>query len=329
MNNTPEILVVDDIDSAAKDYAKLIKNKLGLNTVAFSDPDEATNAVRNYNIKVVILDQVMPNKSGNELLKEILLLKPDIKSLLLTGEASNEQLGNAINAGFNHYLGKHQLAQLCPLVLKLYEQYELDSLAKYNIQSPIELNIDIKSKIGVVKHFLISCDPIKGERLDNSRSTQLAEILAGEEKEYETGISLSNSLIIESSVEAELVSNLSLSNSALKILEQKLNTTISGQYKVTDNKKTDIQERSSRKIKLPEQPANIVETYITRRTITQIPYYQDHRIIIKSVCAICKCTKIFSYVISKPTGKYQLIQTDYLSDGSSKIIPIGDIINKI
>lgn len=325
MNYNPEILVVDDEISAAKDYAKLIQDKLGLSTIACEEPNDAIRIIKDYNIKVAILDQVMPKKTGNELLKDILLLKPDIKSLLLTGEASSEQVGDALNTGFKKYLGKSNVANLCPVVLDLYQQYELDVLTKYNLPAPIDLRLNLSSKMGFVKYFLISCDPIKGgEKPDKSQSSQLVEIFVGEEKEYETGVSLSNDLVIEHSVEAEIVSNLSLSTSALKSLEEKLNATISKQYKVTSTKAASVQERSRRKIKLPDQSSDVTETYITRRTIDQVPYYQDYRIIIKSVCHLCKCTKVFAYIISKPTGKYQLIQTDYLSDGTPKVIPIGD-----
>ena len=130
MNYNPEILVVDDEISAAKDYAKLVQDKLGIYSIACDEPNEAVRIVKDYNIKVAILDQVMPQKTGNELLKDILLLKPDIKSLLLTGEASSEQVGTALNTGFKKYLGKSNIADLCPVVLDLYQQYELDILAK-------------------------------------------------------------------------------------------------------------------------------------------------------------------------------------------------------
>ena len=325
MNYNPEILVVDDEISAAKDYAKLVQDKLGINTIACDEPNEAIRIVKDYNIKVAILDQVMPKKTGNELLKDILLLKPDIKSLLLTGEATSEQVGTALNTGFKKYLGKSNIADLCSVVLDLYQQYELDILAKYNLPAPVDLILNLSSKMGLVKYYLISCDPIKGsEKLDKSQSSQLVEIFVGEEKEYETGISLNNDLVIESSIEAEITSNLSLSDNALKTLEEKLNTAISKQYKVTTNKSASIQERSRRKINLPDQSPDVKETYITRRTIDQVPYYQDYRVIIKSVCRLCHCTKVFAYIISKPTGKYQLIQTDYLSDGTPKVIPIGE-----
>lgn len=325
MNYNPEILVVDDEISAAKDYAKLVQDKLGINTIACDEQNEAIRIVKDYNIKVAILDQVMPKKTGNELLKDILLLKPDIKSLLLTGEATSEQVGTALNTGFKKYLGKSNIADLCSVVLDLYQQYELDILAKYNLPAPVDLILNLSSKMGLVKYYLISCDPIKGsEKLDKSQSSQLVEIFVGEEKEYETGISLNNDLVIESSIEAEITSNLSLSANALKTLEEKLNAVISKQYKVTTTKSASVQERSRRKIKLPDQSPDVKETYITRRTIDQVPYYQDYRVIIKSVCRLCHCTKVFAYIISKPTGKYQLIQTDYLSDGTPKVIPIGE-----
>ena len=124
MNKNPEILVVDDVYTAAKDFADLIESKLGLQTIAEHDPDVVMRIIREYDIKVAVIDQVMPKKIGNDLIQDIHAIKPDIKALLLTGEASEEQLGNAINVGFSKFLSKHNISRLHRDVYELYVKYK-------------------------------------------------------------------------------------------------------------------------------------------------------------------------------------------------------------
>ena len=118
-----DVLVVDDIPSAAEDYAKIINAKLGLKTIYTTDPVEAENIVRNSDLKVVVLDQVMPVR-GTELLPRLKDINPQLKSLMLTGEASNEEIGNAVNLGFDGYLDKKKIAELETKVRSLYADYE-------------------------------------------------------------------------------------------------------------------------------------------------------------------------------------------------------------
>ena len=83
MNYNPEILVVDDEISAAKDYAKLVQDKLGINTIACDEPNEAIRIVKDYNIKVAILDQVMPQKNWQRIAKRYSIVKTRYKIFIV------------------------------------------------------------------------------------------------------------------------------------------------------------------------------------------------------------------------------------------------------
>ena len=119
-----EVLVVDDVLSAAEDYARLIHAKTGLKTTYTSSAKEAVEIVLCNDIKVLVLDQVMPEKTGTELLKE---LRPitKAKALMLTGEASKEDLGEAINLKFDAHLDKALVTtRLSDRVTELYVRFE-------------------------------------------------------------------------------------------------------------------------------------------------------------------------------------------------------------
>lgn len=319
MNKTPEILVVDDIYTAAKDFADLIESKLGLQTIAEHDPDEALKIIREYDIKVAVIDQVMPKKIGNELVREIHTIKPDIKALLLTGEASDEQLGNAINAGFSKYLSKHNIKMLHRDVYELYVKYEIETLNKYNPKSPVRLKI-----WGIDSYYLLSCDPVKGVRLDESKSVKLIEIFAGQEQEYEVKVAVDNSIMINQEAEANLASNLSISDRVIKSLKSEVNTSIRSHYNFSESNSISLSNRSSQKISLPSQPSDVGQKYVARKLIHCIPYVQDYQVVIKRTCKWCKTAKIAMSIMSIQLNKFLLRETRYYSDGRVETVSLGD-----
>ncbi|MFK2724759.1 response regulator [Bacteroides fragilis] len=83
----------------------------------------------------MVLDQVMPGKKGTDLYKEIKNINPSIKAIMLTGEASSDEVGLAMRLGFSNYLNKGEILKLPEIVLSLYIQYEIDILKKYSLEN--------------------------------------------------------------------------------------------------------------------------------------------------------------------------------------------------
>ena len=71
-----EILVVDDDLPAAESFAEFIHQKLGLVTAAYSDLNKVLDVVRTGTIKVVVLDERMPEMNGTELYTKIKSINP-------------------------------------------------------------------------------------------------------------------------------------------------------------------------------------------------------------------------------------------------------------
>ena len=60
-----------------------------------------------YNFPVIVSDQIMPGMKGDELLAEISKLSPETMQIMLTGQASAESVGNAVNnANLYRYISK-------------------------------------------------------------------------------------------------------------------------------------------------------------------------------------------------------------------------------
>ena len=79
-----KLLVIDDQAGVTK-VVGLIAGQLGLKTKTINDPSQATEAFIAFKPDVVMLDMIMPEKDGIDVLNEILLTGIPIKVVLTSG----------------------------------------------------------------------------------------------------------------------------------------------------------------------------------------------------------------------------------------------------
>ena len=114
MTKKPAIVCVDDekivLDSLRKEIRTAFQNDI-LVDIAESG-DEALELIREHQIDgrdvpIIISDYIMPGMKGDELLREVKKIYPDIYSILLTGQATPEGVGNAVNwSNLYRYISK-------------------------------------------------------------------------------------------------------------------------------------------------------------------------------------------------------------------------------
>ncbi|URD69214.1 GGDEF/EAL-containing response regulator [Leptospira borgpetersenii] len=110
----PVILLVDDEPSILKGLKEQLKLEFGsdFDIEIAEDAETAWDILeecieRGIDIPVVICDQVMPGMNGDELLIRIHNRKSNIRKIMLTGQASADAVGNALNhANLYRYLSK-------------------------------------------------------------------------------------------------------------------------------------------------------------------------------------------------------------------------------
>lgn len=112
--SNPVILLVDDeqiILRGLKEQLKLaFGNEFDIETA--EDAESAWEILEEYisegiDVPVVVCDQVMPGVKGDELLIRIHKKRPEIRKIMLTGQASADAVGNALNhADLYRYLSK-------------------------------------------------------------------------------------------------------------------------------------------------------------------------------------------------------------------------------
>jgi DNA-binding NtrC family response regulator len=99
------VLLVDDEEEYTEALAQRLEAR-NLSVITASNGDEAIARVREEEIDVVVLDMVMPGRSGVEVLKEIKQIKPLVEVILLTGHATVQSAIDSMTRGAFYYLMK-------------------------------------------------------------------------------------------------------------------------------------------------------------------------------------------------------------------------------
>ncbi len=100
-------LLVDD-EQMVRDFSYSLLSKKGHEVHAFEFGSDAIRFYSGHNreIDFVIVDMLMPEMDGIEVLSQLKEINPEVKSILSTGYASGEQMSRARGAGFNKILRK-------------------------------------------------------------------------------------------------------------------------------------------------------------------------------------------------------------------------------
>ena len=116
-----KVLIVDD----EKDLANALSKRLEIREFAVDtvfSGDEAIGMIRDHDYDVVLLDVLMPGKSGIDTLKEIREIRPFVNIIMLTGHGSEKAARDGIEFGAFDYLTKP--CELKDLLRKIREAVE-------------------------------------------------------------------------------------------------------------------------------------------------------------------------------------------------------------
>jgi DNA-binding NtrC family response regulator len=105
MSSAGRILVVDD-DAAQREMLAGFLRDLGSEVLTAEDGPRALDETRRHNPDVVITDLRMPGMDGHQLLKEILGLNPDIRTILVTAYGTVQGAVACLKDGAFDYLLK-------------------------------------------------------------------------------------------------------------------------------------------------------------------------------------------------------------------------------
>lgn len=304
-----DVLVVDDVPQAAEDYGRLIQAKTGFKVTWTSMPDEAEDIVRQSDIKVVVLDQVMPVK-GTELMQKLKNINPQLKTMMLTGEASGKEIGLAINLNFDKYLDKADVKELPAYVRSLYADYQCDFYESLTKIVPKFLRLTWK---GI--YYLISKEIINDNYVDEKQTKTLLNIFAGEEQERITENVVAEEIIYDTTEDANLGFDLNINPSRYPAVKAAYNKIISWKRGL----RTTRSSKEITKYKLPEK----LEETITHRIIECTPVYEVYKVVLGYKRYIFHKMERGIVIMKVFTGKHHLRQTDHLHDGKTVVHDLG------
>jgi CheY-like chemotaxis protein len=106
-NDDGFMLVVDD-ESIMRKIAVNVLKSAGHEAIAVKGGVEAVDIFkqRHAEINLVLLDLLMPDKSGQETFFEMKEIKPDVKVLLVTGVKKDKRIQSLLDAGVKGYIEK-------------------------------------------------------------------------------------------------------------------------------------------------------------------------------------------------------------------------------
>jgi len=140
----PVIICVDDeqtiLDSLEIDLLKAFEDKYLIETA--QSGEEALELLsellaEQYEVPVVISDQIMPNMKGDELLRSVYAISPNTLKIMLTGQADLEAVANAINyAKLYRYIPKPWQCEDLKLTVTeaIYRYFQDKQLAEKQIE---------------------------------------------------------------------------------------------------------------------------------------------------------------------------------------------------
>lgn len=170
MSQRATILCVDDektiLDALKEQLNRYFKREYTIETA--ENGEKALEIFKelveeNLEVPVIISDHIMPGMKGDELLKQIYLLNPRIKKILLTGQADADAVGRAVNyASLYRYISKPwEQHDLTLTIQEAIRSYYLDkTLEEQNAklvdinESLVDLNTKLEQKIILFNKFV-------------------------------------------------------------------------------------------------------------------------------------------------------------------------------
>lgn len=99
-------LVVDDSATMRRILMNILKTVGFEEVVQASDGSEAVASIDGHDFSLVLMDWNMPNMNGLEALKAIRLKTKDVPVFMVTTEAEQSRVLEALKAGANNYIIK-------------------------------------------------------------------------------------------------------------------------------------------------------------------------------------------------------------------------------
>lgn len=313
-NKIAEILVVDDNLEAARSFAEYITTRLKICAKYESNLSKVLEIVRLGTIKVIILDQRMPDMSGTELYKKIHEINPYIKAIMLTGEADRGEVAEALSMGYVGYLEKNDVQSLPEQALIAYTKYQTELCSRLDEDNAIPIKIwnPLKNRMFLTKYEICSLQEMEQEYIFEDKWKTTLELEAAE-KEVDDIYDFSTEIILQEDARVNSSLNSVLSLKYVSSFKAEINNAIT--HYLGETHKWSL--RKSKRVKTIYRLQDGVEE--GKRAIKKVyernPVYIQYYILIRKICRICGKVQLVPLYLYKPVAKEKTRVRIYFSDG--------------
>lgn len=321
-----EILVVDNDLRAANDFAKMLSRRTSLLAKATDSPKEALDLIRSEPIKLVVLDQRMPEKSGTELFKDIVKINPYIRGIMLTGEAEPAEIMEAYTIGFAASVQKSNLRSLPGIILSEYARYHANMMERELHRTSVVIMSESHGFVMFRKridYILDSVEITNQDFVNDDHWVTVKQIHTGESMKEEDTIELEAKYLFEQNLESKMMSKMGISTEQILKLNSSLEATISEKLKTSFTIGTKRTVKRTWEMKLPDEPANPAGLFVVSRHYQRAPVYIEIRCIVIRKCRCCGVDQPISVIVYATTTKIATRIKDFLSDNSTIVRPTG------
>ncbi|MCJ7603404.1 MAG: response regulator [Desulfobulbaceae bacterium] len=105
MNDKPHLLIIDD-DPTVRDSLKKILEWHGYVVSVFGTGAEALQSVRSNQADIALIDMMLPDSWGTELIRYLKINYPRLLCIIITGDTSTDSVIDALHQGAEGYFQK-------------------------------------------------------------------------------------------------------------------------------------------------------------------------------------------------------------------------------
>lgn len=320
MESNIEILVIDDHIDTAQSYSDLITTQCKFQSIAMSNIESAIKCVSENPIKIVVLDQRMPIP-GSEVFIRLKKINPYLKIVMVTGEASAEEVLKADTLGYAAKLHKNDIVNLPEIIFRLYAEYENGITQIVKSAKPFHRELKFSySHIGYIKYYLLDYRVVSDDFTKITEWKTLERINQGEKQNKEVIIELkiTDKIRISEDFKIQLkntkkifLSNLDIALDTAMSLSNEIEKT-----RMEITKRTT--ELSLRNDEMIDGRKVLSKNYETNQVYKQILLH------IKKECSFCGEHITFPLMIYKPINRKIYRQKCYTEDNKDYVINTGD-----
>jgi CheY-like chemotaxis protein len=326
-----DVLVVDDNAGSAATFATLIRRATQLEASSTDDPQMALSIVEAEPIGVVVLDERMPEMSGTDLFLKIHAIDAEIRAIMLTGEANDEEIGLALNRGFNAFLKKRDVQELPSMVLAQFVDFQANrAIASHRGSQNITSRLFIPpSRLGRLRRHTLTVTVVSESTLaahiapDEAWHT-VEQLVAGETATTVNEVTHRERVIIEQGETEALGGQLTVpgAHAATAAIKGELERSITRQ----GMSETSLRRQVSRTLTMPHEAQDRDAPQLRSRNRQEAPSFTKRRITIRLECSCCGQAGYTSLVAWVHDGGFLTREIDHYSDGKERIVNTARII---